>query len=159
MLPIEPTRAHNPKGISIGSAVFAGLTAGCRRACPGAPSPKTLLFRIGVSGPHLLHGSLSPPEPITQTASRSIQPFLHSSRQCRRRCRGVLFPAKLHLPIGDLNPHLTGGSLAPPDSASQTASRSGQPFMQSSQQTVPILYSESLPSKKIHCHGGSGHHI
>ena len=30
---------------------------------------------------HQIYGSLSPPEPITRTASRSVQPFLHSSRQ------------------------------------------------------------------------------
>ena len=32
------------------------------------------------SGPHLIHGSLSPYEWPTQTASRSVQPFLQSSR-------------------------------------------------------------------------------
>ena len=35
----------------------------------------------GGSGPHLLRASLGPPESITQTASRLVQPFLHSSRQ------------------------------------------------------------------------------
>jgi len=29
--------------------------------------------------PYLIHGSLAPPESPTQTASRSVQPFLHSS--------------------------------------------------------------------------------
>ena len=31
------------------------------------------------SGPHLMHGFLSPPESTTQTASRSVQPFLQGS--------------------------------------------------------------------------------
>ena len=31
--------------------------------------------------PHLIHISLGPPESTTQTAFRSVQPFLHSSRQ------------------------------------------------------------------------------
>jgi len=35
----------------------------------------------GVSGPHLKHSSLGPLESTSQTASRSVQPFLHSSRQ------------------------------------------------------------------------------
>jgi len=35
----------------------------------------------GGSGPHLLRASLGPPESITQTASRLVQPFLHSSQQ------------------------------------------------------------------------------
>jgi len=30
--------------------------------------------------PHLTHGSLGPPESTTQTASRSVQPFLQGSR-------------------------------------------------------------------------------
>jgi len=33
----------------------------------------------GWSGPHLIHGSLGPPESTTQTASRSVQPFLQGS--------------------------------------------------------------------------------
>jgi len=32
-------RVHNPNGISIGSAIFAHLTAERRRACPGASFP------------------------------------------------------------------------------------------------------------------------
>jgi len=39
-------------------------------------SPLKIAPSHGGSGPHLIHGSLSPPEPTTQTASRSIQPFL-----------------------------------------------------------------------------------
>jgi len=40
-------------------------------------------FPVGYLDPHLigLHGSLGPPEFITQTAYRSVQPFLQSSRQ------------------------------------------------------------------------------
>jgi len=34
-----------------------------------------------VLDPHLIHGFLDPPEPTTQTASRSVQPFLYSSCQ------------------------------------------------------------------------------
>jgi len=30
---------------------------------------------------HLIRASLDPPKSTTQTASRSVQPFLHSSRQ------------------------------------------------------------------------------
>jgi len=37
-------------------------------------------------------------------------------------------PSKLPLLMGDLNPHLIRGSLSPPDSASQAASQSVQPF-------------------------------
>ena len=44
-------------------------------------------------------------ESITQTASRSVQPFLHSSRQ---RVIGHIGACPSH---GDLNPHLIRGSL------------------------------------------------
>jgi len=91
---LGPTRVQKPNGISIGSAVFARLTAKCRRAFPGMPSPLTIAPSIRVSGPHLIHGSLSPPEPTAETASRSVQPFLHSSQQGRRAFPGMSFPLK-----------------------------------------------------------------
>jgi len=59
------------------------------------------------SGPHLPHASLGPPESITQTASRLVQPFLHSSRlmaECRRHAPAWPFPK--------IAP-LTGGSGPP----------------------------------------------
>jgi len=134
------------------------------------PSPLELLLCIGVSGRHLIHGSLSPLKRTTHTASQSVQPFLHSTQQCRfplkiaplhggmdssntfflgpirvHNSNGILIGSagfhssqqsvvesvracpsrpKLPLPWGNLNPHLTCGSLGPTDSASQTASRS-----------------------------------
>ena len=39
-----------------------------------------LSVSFGRSGPHLTPGSLGQPESISQTASRSVQPFWHSSR-------------------------------------------------------------------------------
>ena len=40
------------------------------------PLPSKLPISHGGSGPHLIHGSLGPPESWSQTASRSVQPFL-----------------------------------------------------------------------------------
>ena len=62
----------------IGSAVFAQLTAECPILYNGTPLPNTLkIFHSQWgSGPHLTYGSLCPPESSTQTASRSVQPFL-----------------------------------------------------------------------------------
>ena len=40
--------------------------------------------------------------------------------------------SKLPLPMGDLDPHLIHGYLGPPESKSQRASRSVQPFLQDS---------------------------
>ena len=65
---------HNPNGISIGSAASAQMTAECQW---DAPSPiKIAPSRGGYLDRHLIHGFLGPPESWTQTASRSVQPFL-----------------------------------------------------------------------------------
>jgi len=98
---------------------------------------------MGRSGPHLIHGSLSTPESKSKTASQSVQPFLHSSRQSVVwHVRACPFPLKLSLFTRGSVPHLIRVFLDPPDWASQTASRSVQPFLHSSRQTVTILYNE-----------------
>jgi len=48
---IEPTGAHNPNGISIGSAVFAQLTAHCRRARLDMSFPLKIALRMGIWTP------------------------------------------------------------------------------------------------------------
>jgi len=80
------------------------------------------------SGPHLIHASLGPLKSITQMASRSVQPFLHRwPHSVPILYNGTpLLHSNLPLPIGDLDPHLTYGSLGPPKSSTQTASRSVQ---------------------------------
>jgi len=76
--PSEPIN-HNPNGNSIGSAVFAQGTAECPTRYNGTPlSPQHCFFPWGC-GPHLIHGSLGPPESSSQTASWSVQPFWHGS--------------------------------------------------------------------------------
>jgi len=83
------------------------------------------------SGPYLIRNIVpwAPPEPITQTASRSIQPFLHRSRQSVAILyNGTLLPpSKLSLPMGS-GPHLIYGSLDPPEFSTQTECRLVQPF-------------------------------
>jgi len=77
---LGPIQAHNPNGISIGSAVFAQLTAECPYTLQwDAPSPSKLPLRMGDLDPHLIRGSFGPPESSTRTASRSVQPFLQGS--------------------------------------------------------------------------------
>ena len=46
--------------------------------------------------------------------------------------RDALLPLKMPLPMGDLDLHLIRGSLDPPESSTQMASRSVQPFLQGS---------------------------
>ena len=56
----------------ISSAVFAQLTATLQWAPLSQNCPRDL-------DPHVIHGSLDPPESSTQTASRSVQPRLQGS--------------------------------------------------------------------------------
>jgi len=56
---------HNPNGTSIGSAMFAQMTAEC--SFTGFPSK--LLLPMLASGPHVIHGSLAPTEYGTQMAT------------------------------------------------------------------------------------------
>jgi len=73
---LQPIQTHNLNSMSIGSALFAQMIAEC---------PYTLLsyknwpFQRGDLDPHIIHGSVDPPELSTQTASRSVQPFLQGS--------------------------------------------------------------------------------
>jgi len=54
----------------------AQITEECRYTLQRSPVPLKLPFPWG-SGPHLTRDSLGPSEPTKQTASRSVQPFLH----------------------------------------------------------------------------------
>jgi len=88
-------------------------------------------------GPHLIHDSLSPYEPTTQTEYRLVQPFLHSSPQRVLLLQSVpilyniigrpFSPQNCPFPWG-YEPHLTHGSLGPPEFSTQTEFRSVEPF-------------------------------
>jgi len=67
--------------ISIGSAVFAQLTARSPYTSQWAPLSPQIAPSHGDLDPHLIHHSLGPSKLTTQTASESVQPFLHSSPQ------------------------------------------------------------------------------
>jgi len=64
--------------------------------------------------------------PSSQTASRSVQPFCTVHNIVFNG--PPLFPSNLPLRTGDLYPYLLRGSMDPPHSAIETASRSVQPF-------------------------------
>ena len=88
------------------------------------------------SGALLMCASLGPPESITQTASPSVKPFLHSSRQCRQACPGISFPLKIAPSHRGSGPYLIHAFFGPYMSITQMASRSVQPFLHSLQQNV-----------------------
>jgi len=64
------------------SAIFAQFTADSPYSLQSVPIfAPNCPFLWGDLDPHLTHDSLGPSKPITQTASRSVQPFLYSSPQ------------------------------------------------------------------------------
>ena len=63
------TRVHNPNDIAIGSAVFAQFTSKCRRSCRDMSFPSKLPFLKQDLYPHLIRGSLGPPDSASQTGS------------------------------------------------------------------------------------------
>jgi len=73
----RPIRVHNPNGTSIGSAVFAQMTAGCLYTLQWFTCfPSKLPLPMLASGLHVIRGSLAPPESGTQMGTSSFQPFL-----------------------------------------------------------------------------------
>jgi len=71
----------------------------------------------GGSESHLIDDSLDSSEPTTQTASRSVQPFLHSSRQRVPilYSGSPLFALQIASSHGGSGPHVIHGSLSPPE--------------------------------------------
>jgi len=124
---LRPTRVHNPNSNRSVQPFFCTAHGRVSSGMPGyvlSPNNCPSAWR---SGPHLIHASLGPPESISQTASRSVQPFLYSSRQSV--VGNVMTCPSLAPSHGGSVPHLIRGSLRPLNSASQTASRLVQPFL------------------------------
>jgi len=106
--------------------------AECRQHahCPGMSFPLKVAPLQGDLDSHLIDTSLGTSKSKSQTASRSVQPFLHSSRQTVPILyNGRPFPQKLPLPTGRSGPHLIHDSLGPSEPTTQTASRSVQLFL------------------------------
>ena len=121
------------------------------------PSPKNCLFAWGNLHPHLIHGSLSTPEPTTQMASRSVQPFLHSSLQnIPILYNRLLFrPLKLLLPMGESAPHLIHDSLGPSKPTTEKGSQSVRSFLHTYHRlSIHCTMGRSLPLKIVPFHGG-----
>jgi len=135
------TQLSSPNGISIGSAVFVQLKADSPYTLHWAALfPLNCPFPWAYLDPHLIHDSSGTSKPITQTASRPVQPFLHSTWEgaILRVGRGGPFatpspPKRLPIPMGDVDRYLIRTwFLGPPESSTQMVSRSVQSFLQGS---------------------------
>jgi len=111
---LRSTPIHNPNGSPIGAAVFAQLTAECRRTCPGVLFPlKAAPSHRDLDSPSN-SASLGPPESITRTVSRSVQPFFALlTLECCQAYRGTSFPSKLSLPMQESGPPSNAWFFAP----------------------------------------------
>jgi len=71
--PLPNTSSHPSLHPKPQSTIFLQLTG---ESAHTLHVPQNCPFPYGDQGPHLIHGSLGPPKSTTQTASRSVQPFL-----------------------------------------------------------------------------------
>jgi len=116
-----PVRVHNANGKLLGSAIFAH-SRHCHRACPSMSFSLIIAPSHRGSGPHVIHAFFGPPESITQTASRFVQPFLH------RWLQSVPIPY-IGTPVHPSQfPLSNTWFLGPPKSSVQTTSRSVSRF-------------------------------
>jgi len=128
---LRPTRVHNPNGTSICSAVFAQLTAESTYNLYWTPLSTRISPSNGRSKPHVKHDALGPCEPTTQTAPRSVQPCLHRwPRSVPILHNGLpVSRSKLPRPMLASGPHVIRGPLGPPESWTEMATWSFQPFL------------------------------
>ena len=101
---------------------------------------------------HLTHASLGPSESMPQTASRSVKPFLHSSRKVPILYNGTtLSPENYPCTWEDLDPPSNRPTcfLGSSYSAFTMISRSIQPFLHSSWHRVLIVYN-GPPTVSLH---------
>ena len=123
----HPTPQLNHK--STGSAVFAQVTAVSLYFTMGAPFPQNCPFPRGIWTP-------SNTIPWAHRSPQTKRHLYRFSHFCTDDCRVSLYfimgrpfsPQNCHFQWGDLDPHLIHGSLSPPESSTQMASRSVQPF-------------------------------
>jgi len=97
---------------------------------------------------HVTHASFGPLEHTTQTASRSVQPLLHSSRHSVFGHVRACFSRTIVPSHKVSGPHVIYGSFSLPEPTTQTVSRSVHRFAQM-MQSVSILYNGTpLPHSK-----------
>jgi len=119
---LGPIRVHKTKSISIGSAIFAQLTAECHWTCLGM----SFTLKIAPS-----HRPTSNTWFLEHTSQQPKQQLDRSSRFCTDHRKVSLYftmahpflPQNCPFPWGDVDSHLVHGSLGPLESFTQTTSR------------------------------------
>jgi len=132
---LRRTRVHNPTANWLVQPFLHSSWQKIPILYNGRSLPPKLPLLMGGSGPHLTHNSFGHSEPRIQMASPSVQPFLHRWPQSVPVLYNgtPLCPLKIaHSHGGFEPPHLTYGSLCPPQSSTKMASRLVQPFSQGS---------------------------
>jgi len=102
---------------------------------------------------HLIYDSLDQSEPTTQTVSPPFRLFCADDRRVSIYfTMGRPSHSKLPFPTWDVDLYLIHGSLSPPESSTQTASRSVQPFLHGSSlwQTNTPRYTRSVTAGRIY---------
>ena len=141
---LQPTRVHFQNGKLIGSAVFAAQG----RVSSGILAPHG---KYDWNCTHWCHLTNGLPESTTQTANRSVQPFLHSSRQKSVYfTMGDLFP-KIAPSYGGSGPSYNSWFLGPVWAHSQNSIMIGSAVFE--QTTTECLYTlqcdAPFPSKLL----------
>jgi len=153
----EPRPTSIPSGILIHPAVwpqrtwaFGGCCADYARVSWGTLVPPVKYDSTCAS--------FGPPVSTTQTANRSVQPFLRSSRQKVPTLYNKRpFPTKLPLLMGNLDAHLIHDSLGEYEPIIQTASLSVQPFLHRYRRvSIYFTMGRPFPFKIAHSHRGCG---
>ena len=104
---LGPTQLIIPNGILSGSAIYAQLMADSPYTLRWDSLPPEIAHSYGDLDSRLIHCSMGLPESTTQTSSRLVQPFLHSSRRnVPILYSGPLIPPPQNCPFpwGDLDP-------------------------------------------------------
>jgi len=125
---LRPTGVHIPNDILISSAIF--LHSSWQRFPILYNVPPFLTSKMplpmGASGPHLTHNAKWHLAWFSSFCTAHYRVSLYFTMGCLFRV------SKFPFPWGDLDAHLIRGSLGPPESSTEMASRSVQPFLQGS---------------------------
>ena len=131
---LGPFWSQNPNGITIGSALFAQVTAECSYTLQWVPlSPKNCLFPWEIWTPSNTW-FLGPIRTHNRNGVSIGSPVLHRWPQIVPILWNwtPLYPSKLPLPMEESRPSSNTCFPGQPESSTQMASRSVQPFLQDS---------------------------